>query len=65
MRWLPPAVCLCLLAAGCAQRPATAAPAVPPDHWGRNLVANPGFELDADGDGRPDGWNLPQGQCAW
>ena len=38
---------------------------VPPDHWGRDLVLNPGFEQDADGDGQPDGWNLPPGQCAW
>lgn len=42
-----------------------AAARVPAEHWGRNLVANPGFEQDADGDGQPDGWNLPPGQCAW
>jgi hypothetical protein len=38
---------------------------VPEEHWGKNLAPNPGFELDADGDGVPDGWNLPPGQCAW
>ncbi|MBM4039372.1 MAG: hypothetical protein FJ290_12735 [Planctomycetes bacterium] len=34
-------------------------PKVPEDHWGKNLVPNPGLELDAVG------WNLPPGQCAW
>jgi len=36
-----------------------AAPRVPEEHWGKNLVANPGFEEE------PTGWNLPPGQCAW
>ncbi|HUT32010.1 MAG TPA: hypothetical protein VNE39_00905 [Planctomycetota bacterium] len=34
-------------------------PRVPEDHWGKNLVPNPGLELDAPG------WDLPPGQCAW
>jgi len=40
-------------------------PRAPADSWGKNLVANPGFEADANGDGQPDGWNLPPGQWAW
>lgn len=36
-----------------------ATPKVPEEHWGRNLVPNPGLELDAPA------WNLPPGQCAW
>lgn len=57
-----------LLAAVLAAAPLAALAAtakVPEGHWGKNLAANPGFELDADGDGWPDGWNLPPGQCAW
>jgi len=34
-------------------------PKVPEGHWGRNLVPNPGLEIEASG------WNLPPGQCAW
>ncbi len=33
--------------------------------FGENLVMNPSFEEDADGDGFPDGWNLPSELCAW
>jgi hypothetical protein len=47
------------------QAAAPPAPAVPPEHWEQNLAPNPGFELDADGNQAPDGWRLPQGQCAW
>ncbi|MFN3421858.1 MAG: hypothetical protein ACK40X_09070, partial [Armatimonadota bacterium] len=32
---------------------------------GENLVRNPSFEEDADGDGFPDGWNLPRELCHW
>ncbi|MFP4055825.1 MAG: hypothetical protein ACLF0G_03030 [Candidatus Brocadiia bacterium] len=53
-----------LLAALCAS-PLALGRDVPEDHWGRNLVPNPGFERDADGDGQPDGWSLPPGHCAW
>ncbi len=35
------------------------APRVPEEHWGKNLVANPGFEAE------PTRWQLPPGQCAW
>jgi hypothetical protein len=42
-----------------------AAATVPPGHWGKNLVPNPGFEIDANGDGEPDGWSLPPKQWAW
>jgi hypothetical protein len=31
----------------------------------QNLVSNPGFEQDANGDGLPDGWSLPEGMVAW
>jgi hypothetical protein len=40
-------------------------PKVPPEHWEQNLVPNPDFETDADGDGTPDPWNLPGGMTAW
>lgn len=58
---------LCLLTiVGCAPAMGeTPAATVPAGYWKRNLVANPGFELDANGDGAPDGWALPPGQCAW
>jgi len=58
---------LCLpVALACLAAPARGAThRVPPDHWERNLVPNPGLELDADANGLPDGWNLPPGQCAW
>lgn len=31
---------------------------------GKNLVVNGGFEIDQNGDGLPDGWNLPPDLCA-
>ncbi len=33
-------------------------PPLPPSYAHSNLLANPGFQEDADGDGRPDGWEL-------
>ncbi len=48
-------LCLLLLAAS----------RVPPEHWRANLAPNPGFEADGNGDGLPDGWSLPPGQCLW
>ena len=54
-----------LVMLGCGPKPpGSVAATVPPEHWGRNLVGNAGFEADADGDGQPDGWNLVPG-CAW
>jgi beta-galactosidase GanA len=32
---------------------------------GGELLTNPGFDLDADGNGLPDGWNCSSGQVAW
>lgn len=32
---------------------------------GENLVHNPSFEGDANGDGFPDGWELPRELCVW
>lgn len=53
----------CAMLAAAATSALAAAPKVPAEHWGRNLVANPGFEEGADG--RPSGWHMPPGQCAW
>ncbi len=32
---------------------------------GENLIVNPSFEEDNDGDNFPDGWNLPHELCTW
>jgi len=60
------AIAAVLLAAACLHvRALAAAPNVRADHWEKNLAPNGSFELDANGDGKPDGWGLPHGQCAW
>jgi len=33
--------------------------------FGGELLTNPGFDLDADGNGLPDGWNCSLAQLAW
>ncbi len=33
-------------------------PSLPPLYSRANLLVNPGFQQDADGDGRPDGWEV-------
>jgi len=65
MRWIVPGLCLFALLAWAPGTEAAAASAVPLDHWEKNLAPNPGLELDANGDGKPDGWGLPYGQCVW
>ncbi len=52
------AVAILLIIGGVAAWRLYRRPAPPPLYARGNLLVNPGFQDDADGDGRPDGWEL-------